>query len=48
MTGYVLEVEGAGAEAVLWADVKELENHAVPSAFGKLYEEACRALEEEA
>ena len=48
MTGYVLEVEGAGAETFLWADAKALESHAVPSAFGKFYEEACKALKEEA
>ena len=45
MTGYVLEVEGEGP--FLWADAAELTAHAVPSAFGKFYAEAQRALAKE-
>ena len=45
MTGYVLEVEGEGP--FLWADAEGLTAHAVPSAFGKFYAEAQRALAKE-
>ena len=44
MTGYVLEAEGKG---FLWVDAEGLKGHAVPSAFGKFYDEALRALEKE-
>ncbi len=46
MTGYVLRVEGGG-EDLVWADRRELEALAVPSAFARFLEEARRALEEE-
>ena len=44
MTGYVLEVEGGGAEELLWVDAEGLTAHAVPSAFGKFYAGAEEAL----
>ena len=47
MTGYVLEVEGGGAEELLWVDAEGLTAHAVPSAFGKFYAGAQRALAKE-
>jgi A/G-specific adenine glycosylase len=47
MTGYVLEVEGTGREDFLWMDPQGLRSHAVPSAFGKFYDEACAAIEQE-
>ena len=47
MTGYVLEVEGRGGEDFLWMDPHALREHAVPSAFGKFYDEACAAMEQE-
>ena len=43
MTGYVLEVEGTGD--FVWTD--DLTAYAIPSAFGKLYEEAKTALAKE-
>ena len=45
MTGYVLEVTGKGP--FLWADGEALSARAVPSAFGKFYTEAQRALAKE-
>ena len=45
MTGYVLEVTGEGP--FLWADGEALSARAVPSAFGKFYTEAQRALAKE-
>ena len=45
MTGYVLEVSGQGPADFLWMDAAELQNHAVPSAFGKYYQAALRELE---
>ena len=46
MTGYLLEAAGDGP-GFTWADRRELEELAVPSAFGKFLEEVRRALEEE-
>ena len=46
MTGYLLEAAGDGP-GFAWADRRELEELAVPSAFGKFLEEVRRALEEE-
>ena len=43
MTGYTLEVSGAGPEGFTWVDT--LEYHAVPSAFARYTEEARRELE---
>ena len=40
MTGYALRVTGAGPADFVWVDGTELENHAVPSAFARYYEEA--------
>ena len=40
MTGYTLEVAGDGPEDFLWVDAAGLEDHAVPSAFARYYEEA--------
>ncbi|MBQ8389355.1 MAG: A/G-specific adenine glycosylase [Oscillibacter sp.] len=45
MTGYVLEVTGEGH--CLWADGEAVRARAVPSAFGKFYTEAQRALAKE-
>lgn len=45
MTGYVLEVTGNGPEDFLWADSGDLNSLAVPSAFGRYYEEAKEQLE---
>ena len=47
MTGYTLEVSGAGEEALLWVDGQGLAEHAVPSAFARYYEEARTHLKEE-
>lgn len=47
MTGYLLETEGEGS-GLTWVSRKELAELAVPSAFAKFLEEACRALEKEA
>ena len=47
MTGYVLEVTGEGPGDFLWADREALAAHAVPSAFGKFYEEAQERLGKE-
>ena len=46
MTGYVLEAAGEAGD-FLWVDAAGLKAHAVPSAFGKFYEEALRMLERE-
>ncbi|MBP3486551.1 MAG: A/G-specific adenine glycosylase, partial [Oscillospiraceae bacterium] len=47
MTGYVLEVTGEGPADFLWADREALTAHAVPSAFGRFYEEAQERLGKE-
>ena len=46
MTGYTLEVAGEGPADFVWADRAELEDRAVPSAFGRYYTEAERRLKE--
>jgi len=47
LTGYALEVSGAGDEDWVWMDQAALAQHAVPSAFARFYEEAIRVLKEE-
>lgn len=44
MIGYTLAVEGGGPEDFLWVDAKGLAGHAVPSAFGRYYQEAAARL----
>ena len=44
MTGYTLSVTGEGPEDFLWVDQEELAAHAVPSAFGRYYQEAAARL----
>jgi len=44
MTGYTLEVSGAGPEDFVWVDAEGLTEHAVPSAFARYYAEAAREL----
>ena len=44
MTGYVLEVSGAGPEDFFWADGPALDALAVPSAFSRFVREARAAL----
>ena len=46
MTGYALEVAGEGAEDFFWADLSQLKDRAVPSAFARYYEEAVRELKD--
>ena len=46
MTGYVLEAAGNG-DGFLWADEESLQAHAVPSAFGKFYDQALEELGKE-
>ena len=46
MTGYALEVTGDGPADFVWADAGDLEERAVPSAFGRYYDEAKRRLKE--
>ena len=42
MTGYVLEVTGAGPAEFCWVDAAGLKARAVPSAFAKYHAEAVR------
>ena len=46
MTGYTLEVTGEGPADFLWVDAAGLAAHAVPSAFGRYYDEARTLLKE--
>ena len=46
MTGYTLEVAGDGSTDFFWADLMELEAHAVPSAFARYYGEAVKELKD--
>lgn len=46
MTGYTLEVTGQGPADFEWVDAAGLAAHAVPSAFGRYYDEARTLLKE--
>lgn len=47
MTGYTLEVAGEGPAEFVWTDAADLQERAVPSAFGRYYTEAETRLKEE-
>ena len=47
MTGYIVEVAGDGPAEFVWTDAADLEERAVPSAFGRYYTEAERRLKED-
>ena len=47
MTGYTVQVTGDGPADLLWVDAAGLLAHAVPSAFGRYYQEAAEQLSPE-
>lgn len=47
MTGYTVRVTGQGPDDFLWVDQEGLTAHAVPSAFGRYYQEAGQRLASE-